>query len=120
MFYAKHIGARPSNARAFLAGIAALVLAACDNGGGRQALAQCMLAPEAKDPHGFGEGGWKTDYLRLCMQAKGYVLDEHLPGRADLQCGALAYPYTNAGCYRPDNVLAKWWYANVGQPQISK
>jgi hypothetical protein len=100
MLYAKHIGTRSLNARAFLVAIAALALVACDDSGNRQALAQCMLSPEAKDPHGFGEGAWKADYLRLCMQAKGYVLDENLPGRTDLQCGALAYPYVNAGCYR--------------------
>lgn len=97
-----------------------LALAACDNAGARQSLAQCMLSPEAKDPKGWGEGIWDRSYLRLCMQAKGYVPDSGLVSASGLACGALAYPHVEAACYRPDHLLAKWWVDFGTGRQISK
>jgi len=94
-----------------------LLLVACDTGEVGRSLAQCMLSPQAKKPNGFGEGIWNGSYLSLCMKAKGYVIDDNLTDVAGTRCRELVYPQIEAGCYRSDNALAKWWYGGSSSRQ---
>jgi hypothetical protein len=68
----------------------------------RQNLAQCMLA---KDAH-LSSGGWNVDYLSLCMQAKGFTIDDNLTW-GGAKCSDLNFPEIAATCYRSDSWLGK-------------
>ena len=86
-----------------------LLVAGCDDPTARQYMAQCKREPAAQSienqPTMWG------DYLRNCMQAKGYVLDSKITiqGKA---CTGLFWPYDQAACYRPDSIIARWTYEN--------
>ena len=80
-----------------------LVLAACDDAEARKNLAECMLSPQAKDR----TGGWDDNYLSLCMQARGFVIDNRLTWNGS-KCDDLPYPQIVAECFRTDTWFAEW------------
>lgn len=79
------------------------ILAGCDDGSPeRQALAECMLSPNAKGAFGVPD----ATYLVLCMQAKGFVTDDRLS--TDSGPCSQAWKEIHASCYRQDGVLGDW------------
>ena len=84
--------------------LACFLLCGCDDRSGvRESLQQCESDPRAALPRSHVDDG----YLRICMQAKGYVIDGRLevPGR---RCSDIPWVPEHEECYRPNNLLAKW------------
>lgn len=92
-----------------------LTVSGCDSGAAiRRSLAQCELSPRARIHDPFGaEAGWDDDYLELCMQARGFVVDDNLKWAAT-SCAKLDHPAIEDECYRRDSMIGKW-EARIGE-----
>ena len=77
---------------------AALLLEGCDGPDIRKTLAQCQLQPGAKGEY----ENLDPEFLSLCMQSHGYIVDRTLRGVGDAKCGELPFPLILAVCYRRD------------------
>lgn len=89
-----------------LVAVPLLALAGCDDPAEiRKSLAQCELSPRAKIE---GSPRYDDDFLELCMQAKGFVLDRRITPRVmKLPCKEMSYPAIEAECYRSDNLASE-------------
>lgn len=84
-----------------------LAVSGCDDGATiRRNLAQCELSTRAR--YFGGAGGYNTDFLLTCMQARGFVIDGNLT-TSGIRCGGLAGTASlEDECYRPDTFMGKW------------
>jgi hypothetical protein len=91
------------------------LLVACDNGPIKRSLAECKLSADTKanqsSSNNYVNYYSYLHYLSLCMEAKGFVVENHRI-TSGVECWRVDDEEAIADCYRPDNWLAKWWFAS--------
>lgn len=73
----------------------------------RRAMAQCEMDRRAN----MDSGQYDTNFLTLCMQAKGFAAaPKNASAVPRKRCSELPYPAVEAECYSPDT-----WYTSLGR-----
>jgi|GEM_PF-5836150 hypothetical protein len=85
---------------------AAAGLSGCDDGPEtRQSFAQCQI--EVREVWGEGFSVYDAR-LRICMQAKGFIIEPNFKYTEYLTCQGINYPGLEVKCYRRDS-----WFSEL-------